>query len=135
MYSTALRPGEIITRVEIPVRDDTWKHAFDEVSRRHGDYALAALALAVRLEAGDVVADARVVFAGVEAHPRRVETVEAAFRGQRLSDLPQLSFESLDDDLEPVESVEYPGPYRVRLAATLLRRLTTRLNGHHDRYG
>jgi len=47
-YETALEPGELLTGVEIPVAQDGDRFGFHEVARRHGDYAMAGVAVAVR---------------------------------------------------------------------------------------
>lgn len=70
MYETALEPGEIITRIDIPVQDGRpWD--FREIARRQGDYALAGLCL----RGG---ADPRIVWFGLSTHAQRDGAAEAA---------------------------------------------------------
>ena len=70
MYETALEPGEIITRIDIPVQDRRpWD--FREIARRQGDYALAGLCL----RGG---ADPRIVWFGLSTHAQRDGAAEAA---------------------------------------------------------
>src|SRR5471032_1425796 len=39
LYTTALRPGDIILACEVPIATEGFRHEFDELVRRHGDYA------------------------------------------------------------------------------------------------
>src|SRR4030095_4132218 len=52
IYTTALEPGEILTGVVIPPLGAGWRSHFSELARRHGDYALLALAAQRRLSDG-----------------------------------------------------------------------------------
>jgi carbon-monoxide dehydrogenase medium subunit len=128
LYSTVLKPDELIHRVSYPLPDESWHVHFDEVARRRGDFALAALALRVKLE-DDHIADCRIVFAGVEAFPRRVTSVEDALIGLSLHDLDAraAAVELLDQSLSPLEEGEYPAAYRLQLARVLLTRLLGRI--------
>ena len=44
LYETALQPGEIVAAVEIPVAQPSDRCFFQELTRRHGDYAIIGLA-------------------------------------------------------------------------------------------
>ncbi|MFQ5680409.1 MAG: FAD binding domain-containing protein, partial [Gemmatimonadota bacterium] len=53
LFTTALGPEELLVAVEIPPPAPGWGWAFEEVARRHGDYALVGVAAGVRIgEAG-----------------------------------------------------------------------------------
>jgi len=128
MYTTALDAHEVIVRVEFPRFDPNWRFAFDEVARRHGDFAVAGLAMAMRCEDG-IVVDARIAFTGVEPMPRRLSDVEACFIGSRL-DEPDNRIRArtaLCDTLSPIDSGEFPPAYRVHVAGELLERLAAQL--------
>ena len=43
LYATAMAADELITAVELPVLADAERQAFDELARRHGDYAICVL--------------------------------------------------------------------------------------------
>ncbi|MEJ0070464.1 MAG: FAD binding domain-containing protein [Pseudomonadota bacterium] len=45
LYQTALAPGELLTAVELPIGDREAWCGFDELARRHGDYAMVGLAV------------------------------------------------------------------------------------------
>lgn len=59
MLMTAVRPGEIVEEVRFPLQQPGARYAFQEVSMRHGDFAIVALAAvvtdtAIELTAGGV---------------------------------------------------------------------------------
>lgn len=47
MLSTACKPGEFVSAVRFPVAREGQGHAFREVARRHGDFAVVSLAATV----------------------------------------------------------------------------------------
>jgi aerobic carbon-monoxide dehydrogenase medium subunit len=128
LYATALEPDEMITRVAFPFLDATWHVGFDEVARRSGDFAIAALALAVKVVDRRIM-ECRIAFAGVENHARRLSRVEMALTGSLIADLPVrgAASEMLSNVLEPLEEGQYPAAYRRHLAQVLLDRLLTRI--------
>jgi carbon-monoxide dehydrogenase medium subunit len=128
LYATALEPDEMITRVAFPFLDATWHVGFDEVARRSGDFAIAALALAVKV-VDHRITECRIAFAGVENHARRLPEVETALTGSLIADLPVRGAASdvLTNVLEPLEEGQYPTSYRRHLAQVLLDRLLARI--------
>lgn len=127
LYTTALRPAEMLVRVSMPVRDGSWRFVFEEVARRHGDFALAGLAFAARLE-GARIAECRIVFTGIEAFPRRIEAAEACLAGTEVGSAGAVAeaVAALGNALEPMENREYPAAYKLRLAGVLLQRVLAR---------
>ena len=94
--------------------------AFMERARRHGDYAMAGVAAAVRVTDG-VVADARLSFVSVTDVPRTLD-VTTAFAGQE----PDAADWSVAADLvrgaiEPDGDIHATAAYRAMLAVELAR--------------
>lgn len=59
MLMTAVRPGEIVEEVRFPLKQNAARYGFQEVSMRHGDFAIVSLAVvltetAIELTAGGV---------------------------------------------------------------------------------
>ena len=106
LYETARRPDELILRVAIPLRP-AWRFTFREVARRHGDYAIAGLAM------GMAEGACRVTFCGVETAPRRLPAIEAAILAGATPDL---------GALQPMSSDDAPASLRKHLAGVLLHR-------------
>lgn len=127
IYTTALEPGEILTEVVIPPTPPGWRSAFDELARRHGDYALVGLAAHCRLSNG-AIADARVVFTGVGLTPVRATWAEAALAGRRAeAGVLAEAGRALDADLDPPGDVHASAALRRHLARVLLARVLARL--------
>ena len=83
-YETARRQDEMLVEIRIPGRSaDGW--AFDEISNRHGDFAIAVIATTLRLANGRCEA-ARVVASGVGEHAARLAQAEAALIGSEIDD-------------------------------------------------
>ena len=127
IYTTALAPGEIVTEILVPRPAAGWRWGFDELARRHGDFALAGVAAGVRVESG-VVAETRLVFFGVGTRPVRARRAEAALAGGR-ADAEALAAagRALDGDLDPPGDVHGSPALRRHLARVLLARVVGRL--------
>jgi xanthine dehydrogenase YagS FAD-binding subunit len=81
-----LEPGEILTHVMIPGSSSGMKTSYRKVRERGSwDFALASVALALRLSAGQVE-DARIVLGGVAPVPWRSRAAEDAVIGKPLTE-------------------------------------------------
>lgn len=121
LLQTALRPGEIIAAVEIPMTGCV--SAIQEVARRSGDYAMAGLAAALRLEAGRV-ATARLVYFGVGNGPVLAISAGAALEGKPLDDAGIAAAQAaLTDDLDPPQDLHGPPEMKRHLARVLTVRV------------
>lgn len=127
IYTTALAPGEIVTEILLPRPAAGWRWGFDELARRHGDFALAGLAAGASITAG-TVAEVRLVFFGVGPRPVRARRAEAALAG-RHADAEALAAagRALDGDLDPPGDVHGSPALRLHLARVLLSRVVGRL--------
>ena len=81
-HMTVLRPGDILTAIELPGRWADAEHYFEKVADRNvWDFALVSIAAAFRTEGG-TIRDARLVCGAVECVPRRLTDVERAVIGK-----------------------------------------------------
>ena len=78
--TTALGADELLTEVRIPALPPRTGYAFQEVARRHGDYALAGVCALVTLRDGTCTA-VRLAACGVASKPVRLAGAEAALLG------------------------------------------------------
>lgn len=124
LYTTKLAPDELLIAVSVPQFDPTWHFGFDEIARRHGDFAIAGLALATRVEDGRL-AECRVVYTGIESAPKRAAEAERCLvgSGHRDSGVLAKAQAALSRDLEPMEGGAFPPGYRLHLARVLLSRV------------
>jgi 2-furoyl-CoA dehydrogenase FAD binding subunit len=118
---STVRHDEIALQAFFPALDEGEGVAFEEVARRHGDYALCGAGAVVRLE-GDAVASARIGYLSVCDVPTVVDVTEAWGSPDAAADLALAR-------LDPVDDVHATAAYRVRLVRVLTARV---LRAAHD---
>jgi aerobic carbon-monoxide dehydrogenase medium subunit len=121
--TTALASDEVLTEVRVPPVPARTGHAFDEVSRRHGDFALVGAGARVTLDGSGAVAAASVVFIGVDGTAVLDEQpgLDLAGRAPSSDALDEVA-RAAAGRLDPHDDLHATGAYRRRLAATLARR-------------
>ena len=120
--TTALEAGELLTEVRIPTLPPHTGYAFQEVARRHGDYALAGVCALVTLKDG-VCAAVRLAACGIASKPTRLAEAEAALlgappEGEALA----RAAEAARDYATAADDRQASADYRRDLAAVLVRR-------------
>jgi carbon-monoxide dehydrogenase medium subunit len=126
LLTTAAEPDEVLVevtfgRVGAPGRVSGW--AVEEVSRRHGDFALAGAVVVLTADPDRSIVDARVAVFGVEDRPTRRPAAEAAVRGTRGE--PQAIAEAAAlaaRDLDALDDLHASARLRAHLAGVLVRR-------------
>ncbi len=84
-FETALQPSEILRAVKVPLLAPGYRTEFDELARRHGDYALAGLAALGRIDNGCVY-DLRLAFFAAGAKPELAVASAQNLEGKELSE-------------------------------------------------
>jgi carbon-monoxide dehydrogenase medium subunit len=131
IYLTALGPDEMIVAVEVPKQAGR-RHAFRETARRHGDYAIAGLAMTAAV--GDVLDDVRIVFFGVTDRPFRATAAEAAVAGlAAATEAGEQAAAALASELVAEGDLNAPPAMKLHLAKVLLRRAIADLAGETGR--
>lgn len=127
LYETALRPGEILTAVEIPRAPPDYRSRFMEFSRRAGDFAMAGLAAHMRVS-GDGLSDVRLVFCGVDIKPVMARAACAALEGKKpTAGAIEAARASLAGDLDPSDDLQANGATKLHLAGVLTERVLTEI--------
>jgi len=108
--TTVLEPGELLTEIRVPMLPANTGWSYQEVSRRHGDFALAGSAALVRLDPNGNIDHARLTVTGVT--PIQVMTAEEIVTGQKPSealfrDAVRKAMEGLEQDSDIHASAEY----------------------------
>jgi aerobic carbon-monoxide dehydrogenase medium subunit len=120
--TTSRQPDELLTEVRFPAAGPGTGVSFQEVARRHGDFAMVGLATSVTLSDG-VISDARLAFAGVSDVPARATGAEELLAGQRPSaELFDQAAHRAAGDLDPPSDLHGSADYRKKVAAALVRR-------------
>lgn len=117
-----VRPGELATAVVFPRPPDGTRTAFVELSRRHGDYALAGVGVTLARDGDRHVTEASAAFIGVTDTPVRIE-LSPALRGQAVDAMDlDAARERADEVIEPADDIHATAEYRRHLAGVLLGR-------------
>ncbi|MXV90998.1 MAG: xanthine dehydrogenase family protein subunit M [Acidimicrobiia bacterium] len=82
-FTSALEPDELLTDVRWPAAAPGWGYGFAEMAQRHGDYALAMAACALRRRDG-VVAEVRLGLGAVADRPLLAGEAAGVLVGQSL---------------------------------------------------
>ena len=126
VMTTSLAADEVITECRIPLLTGEWRYGFYEVSRRSGDFAMAAALVAYRLRRGHI-ADARIGLGGIEAFARRISNVETMLVGllpgiERFRAVAEAGANSVD----PMEDSRATKAFRLQLIYTTILRALER---------
>lgn len=81
-FTTAVQAGELLVEVRIPVLPERTGFAFEELARRHGDFALAGVACTLTLADDGTIQDCRLGLTGVSMTPVRARDAEDLLKGQ-----------------------------------------------------
>jgi len=120
--TTSRQPDELLTGVRFPAAGPGTGVSFQEVARRHGDFAMVGLATSVTLSGG-VISDARLAFAGVSDVPARASGAEELLAGQRPSaELFDEAARRAAAGIDPPADLHGSAEYRKKVAAALVRR-------------
>lgn len=124
LFSTALNADELLVEIAIPRVGDRTGCAFEEVSRRHGDYALAGSAAVITLDAQGRCESGRVVLLSVGDRPILAEHAARILNGTVPSaDVIHAAAEAAaHHDIDPPADIHASSAYRRHLAAVLTRR-------------
>jgi carbon-monoxide dehydrogenase medium subunit len=122
LFETVLEPGELIVEIRLPKQRSPQAWGFAELSRRHGDFALAGIAAVVEQDGG-CISSARLVYFGCADCARLAHGVAGKLAGERL---PLEGCDWLADavaaDVAPVDTPGLKARTKVQLAAVLTRR-------------
>ena len=82
-FTTAVGEGEMATGVRFPVPGDSTAGSYQKLERKVGDYATAAAAVQVSLNADGTIRDAGIALSAAGPCAVRVDEAERALVGQR----------------------------------------------------
>jgi aerobic carbon-monoxide dehydrogenase medium subunit len=122
-FTTALEPDECLVEIRFPAWPDGAGCAFEEASRRHGDFAMAGVAALLQIDSGGNVVDPRIALIGVGGTAVRAVDAEALLRGARVGrEAFEAAAERAPRDLEPPSDLHASRFYRRHVARVLVRR-------------
>lgn len=121
---TSLEPGEIAVEAWVPALADRHGIAFDEIARRHGDYALCGAGAVVGLHEDGAIASVRAGYLSVSETPVVVDLTDCFADGVDTSALVTAGEWALKH-LEPESDIHASAEYRAQLVRVLTARVVT----------
>ena len=118
VFTTSLRPGEIITAVRFPALTARTRATYLKfLPQTADDYATVSVAAALRLANDGTVADVRVALGAAGPTPRRARSVEDALRGARPDEKGIADAAArVEGDIEPFDDVRGSAAYKREMA-------------------
>jgi len=117
-----LAGDELLTEIVLPKLPPRTGFGFEEVARRHGDFALAVVAATLTISNGAISA-ARIALGGVGPTALRARDAEALLIGHALDDtLTERAAEAVRAVLKPETDLHASADYRRHLAGVLAGR-------------
>ncbi len=124
LFETALEPEEIICEIQIPTMPLNSGYGFQELARRHGDYAQAGAAAFIQLDSTGVCKEAKLVFLNVGERPMVATEGAKALIGNNLSDdvIETAVSTATQNEIDPTTDVHATANYKRHLAGVLAKR-------------
>jgi carbon-monoxide dehydrogenase medium subunit len=122
--TTGIEPDELIVAVEWPAAPMGTGAAVEELTYRHGDYAVVGVAAQLSLNADGGIADARVSLFGVGGTPIRASEAEKALVSQGLDGLDDAAAEAAGAS-DPATDATASASYRREMVSVFTRRAVT----------
>jgi CO/xanthine dehydrogenase FAD-binding subunit len=125
--TTALESNEILTEIRFPVMPADAGYAFEEFARRHGDFAIVAIAAAVRIEGG-ACPWVRLAAAGTGPTPLKLRAAAAILvkKGLNAAAIDEASEAAGEELVEPTSDNNGSADFRRHLAKVLTGRAVRR---------
>lgn len=123
LFTTALEPDELLVGIETPAPAAASRFALEEVSRRHGDFALAGVAVALTPADDGSVEDVAIGLFSVGDGPTLSEAGAAVLIGRPLerSTIAEAA-DATAEALDPPSDIHATAAYRRHLVRVLTRR-------------
>lgn len=117
----ALKEGELLTAIRLRPWRRGHGHAFVEFARRHGDFAIVAVAVLVEVE-GSTISRASIAIGGVDTQPLRLSEAERALAGQPANAESFAAAAAIARRVDAMADAYVTTGYRQKLAGVLVER-------------
>ena len=123
-YETDVRPGEVLTAVNVPVpSEDTGGAYLKFLPRTADDYATVSVAATVSRNDDNTCRDVRIVLGAAGVTPVRATAAEDALRGQQLTDETiRAAAATVPDAVDPLDDFRGSADYKREMAGVFVRR-------------
>jgi len=127
LFSTALQPGEILTEIRVPVSTARSGGAYFKLERKVGDFATAAVAAQVTMDANGSVQKVGIALTNVGPTPIKAKKAEDFLRGKKLDEANiQQAGQLAADEAQPSSDLRGPAEYKKGLVKELAKRALSR---------
>ena len=127
LYTTAIKPNEVLTEIVIPIPGADYRHAFLELARRRGDYAIVGVAALAKITQG-TLATLRLTFFGASEKPTFAEKTSQVFVSKGFSETSLKEAQDLlATELEPIADLYSSAATKLHLARVLTARAMKQL--------
>lgn len=133
--TTAIEADELVTLIEVPLWRAGHGYGFAEFARRHGDFAIAAVACLMECDADGRLTRVAISVAGVAATPIRLAAAETALTGKTADAEPFAAAVAHCADIAAVGDAHGSADYRKKVAAAMLRRALADAHGRMAKNG
>jgi carbon-monoxide dehydrogenase medium subunit len=127
LFATALASDEILTEIRIPTPPAHSGGAYVKLERKVGDYATAAVAAQVTLDANGSCQYIGIGLTAVDATPLQAARAESILRGQPLNDANiSAAAQSASEECDPTPDLRGPVEYKRAMVRELTKRALTK---------
>ncbi|NDB68907.1 MAG: xanthine dehydrogenase family protein subunit M [Methylocystaceae bacterium] len=125
-YDTALKSGEIVTSIRIPIPPIGHGYAYEKLKRKIGDYATAAAAVVITMSNGHCQT-ASIGLTNLSETPLWAEEAGKHLVGSTLDSASvSLAVAAAESIVDPASDMRGPAEYRRKMAGVMLRRAIER---------
>jgi carbon-monoxide dehydrogenase medium subunit len=123
LFTTALRPDEVLTEVRVPLPAPTAGTAYAKLPHPASGYVVVSAGALIERDASGRCRMARVALGGLDGTPRRASACEAALVGQALSpEVIRAAAAMAAEGTSPVDDLYASADYKRHVAAVYARR-------------
>jgi carbon-monoxide dehydrogenase medium subunit len=127
LFTTSLDHGEILTEIRIPIPPAKSGGAYFKLERKVGDFATAAVAVQLTLDAAGAVQKVGIGLTNVGGTPIRAKAAEDALRGKKLDTATiGAAAQAAADAAQPSADLRGPVEYKKGLIKELTKRALAR---------
>jgi carbon-monoxide dehydrogenase medium subunit len=121
-FTTSLEEDEVLTSIRLPYATTQARWSFEEVARRHGDFALVGVATVAEVDADGICQKARIALSGVSDTPVRAHEAEAELVGRKLGEAADDAGRVAQQHLDPPGDFHASAQYRSDVSRVLVTR-------------
>ena len=126
VMTTAIRPGEVLTRISIPIKPLRTGETYLKFANKASHYAIVGLAASITLGHDDRCRSVSIAVTGASSKPARLETAEREMLGKAATpEIIAAASRAAGENLDYISDLHGSGDFRAHLVKTLASRALT----------